>query len=64
MIEMSRLTAQNNNCASVQQESSSGSAAREESHSDSRERGGSKNPDKGKHSKVSLENISSGENYV
>ncbi|KAJ8912662.1 hypothetical protein NQ315_012738 [Exocentrus adspersus] len=63
MIEMSRLTAQNNNCASVHQESSSRSTAREGSPV-SKEKNSKKNTDKSRHSKVSLENVPSGENYV
>ncbi|KAJ8927158.1 hypothetical protein NQ314_020431 [Rhamnusium bicolor] len=64
-IEMSRLTVQNNNCASNQQESSSGSTSGQESPSDlKKEKIKQKNKDKNKHSELSVENISSGENYV
>ncbi|XP_023017574.2 interference hedgehog isoform X2 [Leptinotarsa decemlineata] len=61
MIEMSCLTAQNNNCASSQQESSSSA---QESPDNSKNKS-SRNKDKNKHKKPpSSENLSSGENYV
>ncbi|KAG5882564.1 hypothetical protein JTB14_011765 [Gonioctena quinquepunctata] len=59
MIEMSCLTAQNNNCAALrQQESSSGSQESPENSKDKKYR------NKSKHKKASMENVASGENYV
>ncbi|KAJ8938581.1 hypothetical protein NQ318_013635 [Aromia moschata] len=62
VIEMPRLTAQNNNCS--QESGSSGSTSRQESPADPKDKAKQKGKDKTKRVKSSAENVSSGENYV
>ncbi|CAH1174054.1 unnamed protein product [Phaedon cochleariae] len=61
MIEMSCLTAQNNNCAAARQETSTGD--RQEPPANSKDKK-TKSKDKNKHKRLSAENVPPGENYV